>query len=242
MKKGRKSVAITLGIVCFLLVMTIFMQFKVVQETEEANIDLMQEAELRQQLASWKTKYEETREKYNEMSETLRSYKEESTSDSEKKEALEKELENLELFLGKTDVEGEGVEITLTRKSEQELSEDEQVIPIVAEDLVYIVNYLKDAGAEAISINEERIVNITDIVDVGDSIKVNSKYLRTDSYTIKAIGNSSYLESSVFGKGGYVEQLNTTGINAKIERANKIKIAKYNRHKEIKYKEEIQTN
>ena len=100
MKKGRKSVAITLGIVCFLLVMTIFMQFKVVQETEEANIDLMQEAELRQQLASWKTKYEETREKYNEMSETLRSYKEESTSDSEKKEALEKELENLTyLFL-----------------------------------------------------------------------------------------------------------------------------------------------
>ena len=234
MKKGRKSVAITLGIVCFLLVMTIFMQFKVVQETEEANIDLMQEAELRQQLASWKTKYEETREKYNEMSETLRSYKEESTSDSEKKEALEKELENLELFLGKTDVEGEGVEITLTRKSEQELSEDEQVIPIVAEDLVYIVNYLKDAGAEAISINEERIVNITDIVDVGDSIKVNSKYLRTDSYTIKAIGNSSYLESSVFGKGGYVEQLNTTGINAKIERANKIKIAKYNGDFEIK--------
>ena len=242
MKKGRKSVAITLGIVCFLLVMTIFMQFKVVQETEEANIDLMQEAELRQQLASWKTKYEETREKYNEMSETLRSYKEESTSDSEKKEALEKELENLELFLGKTDVEGEGVEITLTRKSEQELSEDEQVIPIVAEDLVYIVNYLKDAGAEAISINEERIVNITDIVDVGDSIKVNSKYLRTDSYTIKAIGNSSYLESSVFGKGGYVEQLNTTGINAKIERANKIKIAKYNGDFEIKYMDELETN
>ena len=242
MKKGRKSVAITLGIVCFLLVMTIFMQFKVVQETEEANIDLMQEAELRQQLASWKTKYEETREKYNEMSETLRSYKEESTSDSEKKEALEKELENLELFLGKTDVEGEGVEITLTRKSEQELSEDEQVIPIVAEDLVYIVNYLKDAGAEAISINEERIVNITDIVDVGDSIKVNSKYLITDSYTIKAIGNSSYLESSVFGKGGYVEQLNTTGINAKIERANKIKIAKYNGDFEIKYMDELETN
>lgn len=242
MKKGKISVAITLGIVCFLLVMIIFMQFKVVQETEEANIDLMQEAELRQQLANWKTKYEETKEKYNEMSETLKSYKEESSSDSEKKEMLEKELETLELFLGKTDVEGEGIQITLTGKSEQELSEDEQIIPIVAEDLVYIVNYLKDAGAEAISINDERIVNTTDIVDVGDSIKVNSKYLRTDSYIIKAIGNSSYLESSVFGKGGYVEQLNTTGINANIERDNKIRIAKYNGDFEIKYMSESETN
>ena len=240
MKKGKIVMTITIGIVCFLLTMIIFMQFKVVRETEETNIDTMQEAELRQELANWKSKYDETKERYDEISATLESYKEETSSDSQTKETLEAELENLELQLGKTDVEGEGVIITLSEKSEDELEEDEQIISIKAEDLVYIVNYLKDSGAEAISINDERIVNTTDIADVGDAIKINSKYLRTDTYTIKAIGNSSYLESSIFRKGGYAEQLSTTGIKTEIEKLDKVEISKYDGEFEIKYIEEAE--
>lgn len=242
MKKGKMSMIITIGIVCFLLVMIIFMQFKVVRQSEETNINTMQEAELRQELANWKIKYEETKEKYDETANTLRTYKEESTSDNATKETLEKELENLEMALGKTNVEGEGVIITLNEKTEKELAEEEEIAPINAQDLIYIVNYLKDAGAEAISINGERIVNTTYIVDIaGESIiKINSKYLRTNSYEIKAIGNSSYLESSIFGKGGYVEQLNTTGINAKIERNNKLRISKYEGEFDTKYMQETE--
>ena len=240
MKKGKISMTITIGIVCFLLVMIIFMQFKVVRQSEETNINTMQEAELRQELANWKIKYEKKKKKYDETSETLKTYKEESTSDNQTKETLEKELENLEMALGKTNVEGEGVIITLNEKTEKELADEEEITPINAQDLIYIVNYLKDAGAEAISINGERIVNNTYIVDiVGESIiKINSKYLRTNSYEIKAIGNSSYLESSIFGKGGYVEQLNTTGINAKIERSNRVRISKYEGDFETKYMQE----
>ena len=40
-KKGKKSMIITIGIVCFLLVMIIFMQFKVVQESQESNIEIL---------------------------------------------------------------------------------------------------------------------------------------------------------------------------------------------------------
>lgn len=242
MVKGKKSMIITIGIVCFLLAMVIFMQFKVVQETEETNINTMQEAELRQELANWKMKYEKTKEKYEEISNTLQTYNEESTTDNKTKETLEKELENLELALGKTNVEGEGVIITLSEKKTDELGEEEDIISIRAEDLVYIINYLKDAGAEAISINGERIVNTTDIADVGETIKINSRYLRTNTYEIKAIGNSSYLESSIFGKGSYVEQLNITGIKAEIERTNKVQISKYDGDFEIKYMKESETN
>ena len=232
---------VTIGIVCFLLVMIIFMQFKVVHETEETNIDTMQEAELRQELANWKTKYEETKQKYDETTSTLESYKEESASDSQTKQTLEKEVKDLELALGKTDVEGAGIIISLSEKSEEELEEEEEIKPIVAEDLIYIVNYLKDAGAEAISINDERIVNTTDIADIGNSIKINSKHLRTSSYTIKGIGNSSYLESSISGKGGYAEQLDITGIKVEIQRQNKIQISKYEGNFEIKYMQEAET-
>lgn len=238
MKKGKISMTITIGIVCFLLVMTIFMQFKVVQESQDSNIDSMQEAELRQELANWKTKYEETKAKSEETANTLKTYREETTSDEKTKETLETELENLNMQLGKTDVEGEGVIITLRKKQESELAEDEEIDEITSIDLVYIVNALKDAGAEAISINGERIVSTTDMADVGGSIKINSRYLRTDTYEIKAIGNSSYLESSLFGKGGYVEQLNTSGIKADIDRNKKVTISKYTGDFETKYMQE----
>ena len=146
---------------------------------------------------------------------------------------------NLNMALGRTDVEGEGVIITFRKKEESELSEDEKIDEITSIDLVYIVNSLKDAGAEAISINDERIINTTDMADVGGSIKINSKYLRTDTYEIKAIGNKAYLESSIFGKGGYAEQLNTTGIKTDIERKNKIKITKYDGELNTKYIKEV---
>ena len=228
MKKAKIIMTITISIVCFLLTMIIFMQFKVVQETQEADVDTMQEAELRQKLANWKTKYDETKEKYEETLATLNSYKEENLSDNKTKQNLEQELENLEKTLGKTDVEGEGIIITLTEKKQSELSEDEEITPIKAEDLIYIVNYLKDSGAEAISINDERIVYNTYIVDIGESIKINGKFVRANTYTIKAIGNSSYLESSIFGKGGYAEQLDLTGIKPEVQKQNKIQISKYN--------------
>ena len=241
MQKGKYVMIVTISIVCFLLTTIIFMQFKVAQETKETNIDIMQEAELRQQLSNWKTKYEETKKKTEEISNTLETYKKESSSDSKTQEALEKELKTLEQALGRTDVEGEGVIISLREKHQNEFEDDEIYAPIAAEDLIYMVNSLKDAGAEAISINGERIVSTTDIVDIGGNtnIKINSNFIRSNDYEIKAIGNSSYLESSIFGKGGYAEQLDTSGIKATVQKSNKVKINKYTGVFENKYLEEV---
>ena len=241
MKKGKYVMIVTISIVCFLLMMIIFMQFKVTQKSREINIDTMQEAELRQQLANLKNKYEETKKKREEVSNTLETYKQESSSDSKTQETLEKELSTLEQALGKTDVEGEGIIINLREKKDNELGEDETITPIFANDLIYIVNSLKDAGAEAISINNERIIGITDIVDIGEyvNIKINSNYIRTNEFEIKAIGNSSYLESSIFGKGGYAEQLEISGIKATVQKSNKIRINKYTGEIDFKYVEEV---
>ena len=245
MKKGKNVMIVTVSIICFLLMMVVFMQFKVAKQTKETNIDTMQEAELRQQLSNWKTKYEETKEKTQEITNTLETYKKESSSDTNTKQALEAEYKTLEQALGKTDVEGEGIIISLREKSENELGENEYKTQIYANDLIYIINTLKDAGAEAISINDERIIASSDIVMVGDvnefvntlTIKINSKFIRTNEYEIKAIGNSTYLESSVFGKGGYITQIE--GINATSKKLNKVRINKYNGEIETTYMEEV---
>ena len=59
MKKGKVIMTVTIGISCFILIMIIFMQFRVVHETEITSIDTMRESELRSELANWKSKCDE---------------------------------------------------------------------------------------------------------------------------------------------------------------------------------------
>ena len=222
MKKGKIVMTITIGIACFILVMIIFMQFKVVYETDITSVDTMREEDLQTELASWKAKYEEVEERYKEVEETLNKYKEETTSDKEAKENLEEELANLQLILGTTDVEGEGIIITLNETKE-----------ITADNLMIIVNYLKDAGAEAISINEQRIVNSTDFAYTS-FIRINSKRI-VSPYVIKVIGNPDYLKSALLGSGGYKEELEALGHEVNIETPRKVEIPKYSGEMSTKY-------
>ena len=66
MKKGKITMTITIGIACFALVTVMMMQFKVVNETDITAIENMQEAELKTELANWKTKYDEINSQYEE--------------------------------------------------------------------------------------------------------------------------------------------------------------------------------
>ena len=130
---------------------------------------------------------------------------------------------------GKTDVQGEGIEITLKDTDNEEISR------ISSDDLLLIVNSLKSAGAEAISINDERIINMSDIVDINESfIKINGQRI-VGPYIIKAIGNQSYLESALVGNGGPVDEMKKIGQDVSISKNNKVKILKYNKEIKIKY-------
>ena len=88
MKKEKITISITIGIVCFLLILTIFMQFKVVYQTDITSIDTMREDDLKTELANWKEKYNETEQKYKEEYEKLKKYKEEASSDNKTKNNL----------------------------------------------------------------------------------------------------------------------------------------------------------
>ena len=167
-KKGKITMTITLGIACFALVMVMSMQFKIVNETDITSIENMRETELRTELANWKTKYEETNQKYEETISKINEYKETKQSNEETSKLVEKELEQVNMPLGKNDIEGQGIEITIRETEKEEISR------VTADDLIVIVNALRLSGAEAISINDERIINMTDIVDINETyIKIN---------------------------------------------------------------------
>lgn len=228
-KKGKITMIITIGIACFALALVMSMQFKIVKETDITSIENMREAELRTELANWKSKYEETEAKYEETVKKIDEYKETKQSNEKTEKIVEQELEQTNLLLGKTDVQGEGIEVTLKDTG------DEEIARINADDLLVIVNSLKMAGAEAISINDERIINMSDIVDIGGTfIKVNGQRILTP-YIIKAIGNSSYLETALTGNGGHVDEMKKIGQDVSIRKLDKVKILKYDKEITTKY-------
>ena len=228
-KKGKITMVITIGIACFALVLVMSMQFKIVNETDITSIENMREAELRTELANWKSKYEETNQKYDEVVAKIEEYKQTSQSNEETEKLMAEELEQVNISLGKTNLEGQGIEVVLRE------TDNEEVARINADDLLVIVNSLKMAGAEAISINDERIINMSDIVDINEAfIKINGKRILAP-YVIKAIGNSSYLETAFTGNGGHVDEMKKIGQEVSIEKSNKIKILKFDGEIKMKY-------
>ena len=98
----------------------------------------------------------------------IQEYKDKEQSDIEASELVKNELQQANTILGNTDVEGEGIVVTLRETNTEETG------VINANDLLDIVNELKNAGAEAISINDERIINMSYIAFISDTfIKVN---------------------------------------------------------------------
>ena len=227
-KKQEKIVmSITIGISAFILVAIAFMQFKVVRQTDITSIETLTESELRSELIAWREKYDALLVKQQDTITKIQEYKEEYKSDEETRVLLEKELNTLQMLLGETDLQGEGIIITI---SEENIEDDR----IYYEDLLNIVNNLKAAGAEAISINNNRIINRTDIVEVNQYIKVNSKNIIAP-YAIKAIGNQTYLESALLGVGGYVDELEKWGFDVEIERSENVQIEAYTKQLTLKY-------
>lgn len=224
---------ITIGLACFILVLVMTMQFKIVNQTDITSIETMREAELKTELANWKDKYEETTQKYEETEQTIQEYKKQEQSNIESSELIEQELEQANTILGKTDVQGYGIVITIRDTANEEIGN------VTSDDLILIVNALKDAGAEAISINGERIINMSYIVDIimnyNDSfIKVNGQRIVTP-YVIKAIGNQSYLESALVGNGGQVDSMQKLGYDITIEKQSRITIYQYSVDINTKY-------
>ena len=167
--------------------LVMFMQFKVVNQTDIAQIESMREEELEQALAQWKEKYEEAYKKLIDTNDKIIEYEENMQSNEEAKELVNKELKEAQTNFGLTNVEGEGVIITLT---------DTEKMGFDADDLLELINELRDSGAEAISVNNQRIVNTSDIVTISTRIRVNSKNI-SSPYEIKAIGERTYLKSAL---------------------------------------------
>lgn len=227
MKKGKFTMTITIGLMCLILSTVIFVQFKTINQTDITSLENMREDELRTEISNFKQKLTETEEQLKETNLKIKEYEQTINTDKQASELLAKELEQQNNILGKNAVKGNGIVITLT---------DTRAQKITPEDLRELLNQLKTAGAEAISINGQRIVYDSYVVDLGGTfISVNGER-EVSPYTVKAIGNPTYLESGLSKKQyGYIDTKLEEGKDVILERQENILIDAYKGNLNMEY-------
>lgn len=146
---------------------------------------------------------------------------------SEATEAFHSELSKMKLYAGLTAVAGPGVEVVLDNlPDDMAPGGDPRLSSIKDDDLLKVINDLRGAGAEAIAVNNQRILATSEVRLAGNHILVNLSKI-TAPYRVTAIGNAAALKNSLEITGGLVEYLSGLGIAIKVEARDSILIPAY---------------
>jgi uncharacterized protein YlxW (UPF0749 family) len=116
---------------------------------------------------------------------------------------LNDELDRTKLIAGFVSVKGPGIIVKMADNMSEEAAGQELDLDIIHDaDVLRIINDLKEAGAEAISINGQRVLSISEIKCGGPIIRINGKSVGTPIY-IKAIGDPKLLNAAINAPNTY---------------------------------------
>ena len=124
-------------------------------------------------------------------------------------------------------LEGPGVIIIMNdSKKEAKSGENPNLYLIHDDDILKVINELRAAGAEAISINGQRLIDRSEIRCAGPTLSVNN--VRSSApFEIHAIGEVITLENAVNMRGGVAETLKVWGINLEVKTSDNVYIPPY---------------
>ena len=173
---------------------------------------------------NYETLYNELEQKKKKLEETRQTAANNNEDDTQN----DATIKNNQTLLGLTDISGQGIIIKLDEDREVNSQEVVNISSYLVheEDLLYIINELFNAGADAISINNQRIVNTTSIICDGNIIRINGKMVGVP-IEIKAIGYPERMDPALSRPGGYLQLMANEGIKVSIEKSENITIPKY---------------
>lgn len=230
--KKEEITRLLLALVCCILCMAITLQVRTMSKQDSNVSQIFRNDELKDSLLQWEEKYNEMTEGLQQSSKELEKIRTSSTQTDSSQKEKSNQLAKNNMLLGLVDVEGEGVTITAKDGQITKAADNLSDYLVHDVDLREIVSELCNAGAEAISINDQRIVNTTCIVCAGNVISINGEKV-TSPFVIKAIGNQERL-FGINRPGGYLQYMKEyTSVDVK--KANSVRIKKYNGALSFKY-------
>ncbi len=178
---------------------------------------------LRDQVLRWKERYDRVYAELDIAEKTLENERKTSTSTDSGSIEKQERLKELNTYLGLTDVTGSGVVITVKDNTNSKFVTSNDLVH--DGDLRAIVNEIKNIGADAISINGQRIVPGTVISCAGAVVQINGEPIGAP-FIIEAIGSNA-LHNNLLRPGSFIEQYGEQ-ISIDVKKSDNITIKKYN--------------
>ncbi|WP_297209972.1 DUF881 domain-containing protein [uncultured Flavonifractor sp.] len=227
-KKGRKRGQLAVMMVCAVVGFLLAAQLRSVKlsgaadATNAARLETLQSLynELMDQKDGLESQVEQLQSE-------LALYRDQAASGEAGSQALKAELDQLEITAGLTDVEGPGVTVILEDSTSSNVTGDEADYLIHDSDLLSVINELRSAGAEAISLNGERILATSEVRCTGAVVTVNGRRYAAP-YIIFAIGDPDTLYNAMTMRNGVADILGQWGILVKVTSSDLLLIPKYN--------------
>ena len=223
---NKKMISIVLGVMCFSLTLGICVQMKTVKTSNSIVGSSYEENNLRAEVLKYKERYDNKYKELESAEKELEKERQNSTKNNGDLEEKEQQIIQGNKMIGLTEVTGPGVIITLSdSKNDASSVLNPSTLLVHDVDILGVVNELKNAGAEAISINEQRIVPTTSISCGGNIIDINGEKVGAP-FVIKAIGLPEQL-AGLSRPGGYLEILEAASIGVELKKSSNITIPKY---------------
>jgi len=193
-------------------------------ESASGNFTMEQENRYRDELIGQMERNKELTEELTAKQEKIRAYEKSFSESKESYSDLAEEAKDLRLIIGSVPARGEGIRVKL-EDADYDPSTMNPNDYIVHESHIFkVVNELKISGAQAISINGQRIDESTYIKCTGPVITVGTNQYPAP-FTIEAIGKTDVLLPALKLKGGILDQLIQDNVVVTIEESGNIKMA-----------------
>lgn len=219
-----KQLPWAIALVCVVLGFMLSMQFKVQKQVTLQDVTSFQRA---QELAGQLQKAETERDKMMLELEDLRGQVRSMANRQAEFKDLALQLEMAQFHAGLIPVAGPGVVITMMDSSKPVTAgENPNNFIIHDEDVLRVVNELAAGGAEAMAINEQRLISRSEIRCTGPTITING--VRTaPPIVIKAIGDPAALDAAINMRGGVGDSLRQWGIQITVKKEQNITVPAY---------------
>lgn len=157
----------------------------------------------------------------------LRAYEQSTVQGRAKLEALGQQLDQLRQLAGQTAVAGPGVVVELDDSPlPLRPGDDPNTVILHYTDLQGVINELWASGAEAVAINDERIIASTGLNCVGTTILCNIKRV-APPFRIVAIGDADRMLGYVQHPEGVVQALRAFGFPVKASKNSRLTAPAY---------------
>ncbi|MBE6063650.1 MAG: DUF881 domain-containing protein [Clostridium butyricum] len=223
MKKNKESFFIFIASMLLGLLLSVNFNFDAITSHNELNASEYQNAveertRLYKEISDLKENNAETKEKIDQY-----------MYDDEKNEKIIKDMKDqigdYSMFTGSREIEGSGIILTIndgTITAGKEEMSDVMSKLIHDSDMALIINELKQAGAEAICVNNHRIVPWSGVVCAWAFIQFEDSSRESPPFKIYAIGDPQTLKAALLEDGSHIRELMVRKLYVNIEESEKI--------------------